>query len=88
MAEIHVLPGIERPDLYSAPEASAVLQAAIEAGVNQVVLIGRDRTGELYLAASVDDAEKCVGLLMRAVSMISSAGIVNEAFDSEGTAGD
>lgn len=79
MAEVYVLPGVERRDLAGSPcPSSEVLQAAIDKGVTDVVVIGRDRQGELYIAGAPPDVDKTVGMLMRAVSILSSASIVND----------
>ncbi len=79
MAEVHVLPGIERRDLagHAIPPAE-VLQAAIDKGITDVVVVGRDRQGELYVAGAAPDADRAVGLLMRAVTYLSSHTIVND----------
>ncbi len=79
MSEIHVLPGVERRDLVGpATDAERVLQTAIDKGNTDVVVVGRARRGELYLAGAAPDADKTVGLLMRAVNMLASATIVND----------
>jgi len=44
---------------------------AIENGVTDVILVGTDRSGELYVAGSYEDCDKAVGVLMRGVSYIS-----------------
>lgn len=78
MADVHVLPGVERRDLSGAPlPTEEVLQAAIDVGLLEVVIVGRDRTGQLYVACSDSDADRSVGLLMRAVTYLSSATIEN-----------
>ncbi len=50
----------------------------IEAGVTNVIIVGRDRAGELYVASANGDADRDVGMLMRAVSHIAGATIVND----------
>ena len=80
MADVHVLPGIERRDMVSAPtESRLVLEAAIENGITDATVVGRDRQGHLYVAGAQPDVDRTVGLLMRAVSVLSSLEIVNDA---------
>lgn len=80
MADIHVLPGIERRDLGPSDlDAKEVLDYAIEAGVTDVVVIGTGRDGRLYVASSLGDADRAVGKMMRAVSLLSEAHIVRAA---------
>lgn len=77
MADVHVLPGIERRDLGQSTPSSAVLQAAIDAGVTDVVLIGKDRSGQFYLAAECSDADTVVGKLMRAVAVLADSEVIH-----------
>lgn len=83
MAEVRVLPWADRPDLFKMPEPPHILQAAIENGLTDVIVIGRDRTGQFYVASSVGDGEKCLGMLTRASSIITSGPMVNDAFDTD-----
>lgn len=78
-AEIVVLPGVERRDLAGVPLPSAeILQAAIDEGVTDAIVVGRDRQGNLYVAGAPPDVDKTVGLLMRAVTTLSEATIIND----------
>lgn len=70
-ARIYVLPGVERRDISPAPAARRVLEAAVEAGLSDVVLVGVDRAGVLYVAGSYHDTDRAVGVLMRGVTYIS-----------------
>lgn len=73
MAEVLVLPGIERRDLIGEPTpAEQVLNASIEKGVTDVVVIGRHRDGSQYVASSLNDVDKSVGVLMSAVHFLTS----------------
>ena len=72
-AAIHVLPGIERRDLTGECPATAVLNSAIKNGVTDVIVIGRDRKGERYVAASLSDIDQTVGRLMGAVTYLASS---------------
>jgi hypothetical protein len=67
------LPGVERRDIGTPTASEAVLSAAIEAGVCDVVVVGRSRTGELYVAASAVNPDLVVGQMMRAVTFLSRA---------------
>ena len=78
MAEVHVLPGIERRDLLGVLPAEQLLQKAIEAGVTDAIVIGRDRAGLPYVASCIADADKAVGMLMRVVNSIAGATIIND----------
>jgi hypothetical protein len=78
-ARIIVLPGIERRDLAGSPCSSRnVLQAAIDQGVTDVLIVGRDRKGQLYIAGAPPDVDKSVGMLMRAVAVLSDCHIIND----------
>jgi hypothetical protein len=74
MTNLTIMPGVERRDLAGALVASqAVLQAAIDNGVTDVVVVGRSRDGMLYLAAESCDADRTCGLLTRAAAFIASS---------------
>lgn len=73
MAEVLVLPGIERRDLVGDPvPAAEVLAAAIEKGITDVVIVGRSRDGEQYVAGSLNDVDKVVGVLFAAATYVAS----------------
>jgi hypothetical protein len=74
-AEILVLPGVERRDLMVPLPGTKVLEAAIEAGVEEVTIVGRARDGNLYITTSVSDADKAAGMMMRAVNWLTSVDI-------------
>lgn len=79
MAEVVVLPGVERRDLSGVALPSAeILQAAIEKGITDIIIVGRSRSGELYVAGAPPDVDKSVGMLMRAVNMLSGSTILND----------
>lgn len=73
MAEIVVLPWVERPDLYDMPAPDAVLTTAMDAGLTNCIVIGRDRTGEFYVASSDGDLDKVAGMLARAMRLVTQA---------------
>lgn len=83
-ADVIVLPGIERRDIVGEPlDSRHVLQAAIDLGITDVVIVGRHRNGELYVAGAPNDVDRSAGLLMRGAWFLSSGtynqGIVGDA---------
>jgi hypothetical protein len=70
------LPGVERRDLGGETPADRVLTAALDAGLLDVVVVGRDRCGEFYLAASDGNADAVVGKLFRAAQWLSERELV------------
>lgn len=78
MAQVHVLPGIERRDLPADITAEQVLQAAIDAGITDAIIIGRDRQGQQYIAASIGDIDRTVGRIMSAVAFLTNARLAHE----------
>lgn len=84
MAEVHVLPGIERRDLAGEPVPShEVLRAALDKGITDVIVVGRQRDGTPYVASAGNDVDRDVGMLMRAVSFLSSAELVPSKVDTD-----
>lgn len=81
MAEIYVIPGIEGPDIGSQVTPRTVLEAAIESGVQDVVIVGRYPSGALYLAASEYSADAVVGKLFRAAQFLAEREVVQERDD-------
>jgi hypothetical protein len=73
MAEVHVLPGVERRDLVG-PEltAKAVLLAALDNGVTDIVIVGIARDGSQYIAGCSNDVDRVVGKLFAAATTIAS----------------
>lgn len=72
MADVHVLPGIERRDITGPPaDAVDVLSDAIKHGVTDVVVVGRQRNGAPYIASASNDADKVTGILFRAARLMS-----------------
>lgn len=78
MADVHVLPGVERRDIGEKVESSKVLEAAIENGVFDAIVVGRSRDGNLYIASENADIDATVGKLMRVVSFLASGQLENE----------
>lgn len=72
-ADVVVLPGVQRRDLAGEVVPSRrVLEAAIEMGVTDVVLVGRRRDGSQYVGGESNDVDHSVGVLMNAVHYIVS----------------
>lgn len=88
MAEIFVLPGVERRDVLESLPAEKVLIGAIELGITDVTVIGRDREGKPYVATSMSDMDRAVGRLMHAVTYLSSVTLAFEDdIEAEGDGG-
>ena len=77
-AEVVVLPGVERRDLDEPVPDTDVLRWAIENGVTNVIIVGRERNGQLYVASANADADRIVGQLMRAVQYLTSHDLVQK----------
>lgn len=73
MADVLILPGVERRDLVGEdlPEAE-VLQAAIDNRITDVVVIGRQRDGTQYVSSSMCDVDKAVGILFAAATWLAA----------------
>lgn len=70
-AQVFVMPGVERRDMNGQHcDSNTVLQAAIDNGVTDAMVIGKDRQGNLYLASASPDTDKAVAMLMRAVALL------------------
>lgn len=80
MAEIHVMPGIERRDLAGPAEGDAmrILQAALDAGITDVVVVGKQRDGEQWVSTSMGDADRAAGIMLRAANWLTSVRIDND----------
>ncbi len=76
MADVHVLPGVERRDIGEGVPSSEVLRYAMENGVTDVIVVGRVRDGDLYLAAECHDADSVVGKLIRAANFLADSEVV------------
>jgi hypothetical protein len=87
-AQVLVLPGIERRDLGEAAPASEVLLKAMEDGITDVIVVGRDRAGDLHISSSSGDADRVVGQLMRAVQFLASATIAQPPAEDEDEGGE
>lgn len=78
MAEVHVLPGVERRDMIGVLPAEQLLQKAIDQGISDVVIVGRDRSGNPYVASAMSDVDRAVGRLMYAATFLAQSTIEND----------
>jgi hypothetical protein len=72
---IAVLPGVERRDLLGETEPSVILQATIDKGITDVIVIGKQRDGEFYLAAADGNADAVVGKLFYAAQWLAGLNV-------------
>lgn len=83
MAEVHIFPGVERVDLAEVPDDEAVLRGALDQGLRDVTIVARDPEGSLYIASSMADPDRCIGLLHRAIADFTAMEIVVEPFHTD-----
>ncbi len=84
MAKVFVLPGIERRDLVGEPmPAAQCLAAAIELGVTDVVIVGRQRDGSQYIAGTCPDVDKAIGVLFAAATYLASSNFARDINDDD-----
>lgn len=72
MGKVIILPGVERRDLNYDIKPEDVLTGAIDNGVTSTTVIGIGRDGQFYVASSVDDTDKVVGMLHRAIGVVAN----------------
>ena len=84
-ATVHVLPGVERRDIGPDIGPHKALTEAMSADLVDVVIVGRNKLGELFCASSLSNADWAVGMLMRAVTIIGGAEIVQIDDEPENT---
>lgn len=84
-AEVHVLPGVFRADLEGPLEPAAVLAAAADIGLRDVVVVGRTIAGDVVVCSSQVDADAVVGLLARGQHYLVASAQAHE--DEAGAAG-
>lgn len=65
MAEVKILPGVERHDVGVKTPANAILRLAFEAGMETVIVLGYGRCG-WHLWSSSPDMDRNLGMLSRA----------------------
>ena len=88
MAELHIFPGVERRDLLPSIKPKVVLDKCLEDGVTDLTIIGKARDGSFYLTSCLGDAYKMVGMLHRAITLVSGANLSNQdVINSEDTNG-
>lgn len=84
MAEVVIFPGVRREILLSQPSpapeklpedltSEKVLQAAIQQGIEEVIVVGLSPDGTLYVASVVSDTDAVAGKLLRAANWMASS---------------
>ena len=73
MADVVILPGAFVPAIERPTPCADVLRSALDAGLRDVVVVGRGIDGSIALWASQVDADAAIGLLMRGVSELARA---------------
>lgn len=82
MADVVVLPGVERRDIGAPVPNDEVLRYALENGVTDIIIIGRERSGRYYVSSAIGDTDKVVGRLMWAVHYLATSEIVQDNPDA------
>lgn len=80
------MPGIERRDLVgpSEDDARRILEAAIKAGVTDIVIVGKCPDGEQWVSTSMGDTDRAAGIMLRAATWLTQVKIVNDVvFDTD-----
>jgi hypothetical protein len=72
-AEIKTLPGVIRLDLQEQGDVDLCLKNAMDAGLRDVVIVGRAISGEVIVWGSQTDADCVIGLLTRGVTFLANA---------------
>ena len=78
MAELHIFPGVERRDLLPSDLAQNVLDKASKEGLIEATIVGRTRDGTFYLSSTMGDADRMVGVLHRALTLVSAANLSDQ----------
>ena len=78
MADVVSLPGVFRPDLAEDSQPDEVLASAMELPLRDVVVVGRNLSGDIEVLTSQVNADLAVGLLMRGVNYLASSEQVDE----------
>lgn len=71
--KVITMPGVFRPEATPDTNAQACLRAAIDAGLDDVVIVGRDLKGDICLFGTANDADKSIGLLHRGIVYLADA---------------
>lgn len=77
MADVHVLPGVERHDVGVEIPAEGILRQAIDGGMTTVIVLGYGRNG-WQLWSSSPDMDKNLGMLSRAQHEVLHCDGVND----------
>lgn len=83
MSEVVIFPGVRREVLLEPPQKqerlaedltdAKVLQAAIQAEIQDVIVVGLSPDGTLYVASGISDTDAVAGKLLRAANWMASA---------------
>lgn len=71
MAEVVVLPGVFRADQEADCDVNSCLRSALDAGLQDVVIVGRSLSGSIEVWSSAADADRVLGLLQRGVHRLA-----------------
>ncbi len=72
---IAVLPGVERRDLLPETEPNVILQSVKDKGIADLIVIGKQRDGEFFLAACDGNADAVVGKIFYAAQWLAGLNI-------------
>lgn len=72
-AKIFELPGIDRRDFGTKAKTIDVLQYAIDYGITDVIVLGRNRDGSRYIAAEDGNLDAVVGKLFSEATRMASS---------------
>jgi hypothetical protein len=78
MAELHILPGVERRDLLPEIPARTVLNKALDDDATKITIVGVARDGSFYLTSCCGNAYEMVGMLQRAITLVSGANLSSQ----------
>jgi hypothetical protein len=84
VGDVVFLPGTTPADINRGPrKAETVLRWAIENNIQDVTVIGNAPDGTRFVLSSVGDVEKEVGMLMDAVTFLSSGDYLNAPVEAD-----
>jgi hypothetical protein len=70
-AEIIILPGVYRADVYEPVPDKQVLGNALRSNITDVIIIGRNEDGQLEVRSGLSDKDIIIGRLARAIKELS-----------------
>jgi len=78
MADVHVLPGVGRPDLESRLDPKVCLREAMVDNLQDVAIVGRLTNGEIVVWGNKPDADAVLGLLARGATWLADSEQVSD----------